>query len=81
VRKNIVNIVCVCENEVNKMKSLNESDSEDEGHCLANFAIFDLNNSEADTNTEVPVLQEQTKAGKGSYLRYLSHYVKMITIN
>jgi len=65
---------------------LNESDSEDEGRCIADFTIFDLNNSEADIGTEVSVLKEKIKAGKGSDLFSLpkllceDDYYKLVTM-
>jgi len=74
------------ENEENDIESLSGSDSEDKGRCIADFAIFDLNNSEADISTEVPVLQEQTKTGKGSDLFALpkllckDDYYKLVTM-
>ena len=73
-------------NEENDTESLNESDSEDEGCCIADFAIFNLNNSEADISTEVSVLKEQIKAGKGSDLFALpkllceDDYCKLVTM-
>jgi len=54
--------------------------------CVADFPIFDLNNSEADISTEVSVLKEQTKVGKGSDLFALpkllceDDYYKLVTM-